>query len=635
MPPKSTNTRGRPAAFSRRTAGPTDSSSATSTSGPSNTTTNPNNAPIGSNLSEPRSRNAPSASATPTTRGSVQRLQSLKKRAPTGSLVPLNPDGTVPKPTLRYQPRAVARKGKAEREALERREAERMQEKVREVAAMRSAEARARGVDRDRGRGRGRGRGGVISGGDGSGLLGSGISMRGRGGGGFGGGRLKFGNGGRSGAERVHGLVTAKSEEGGKGESRDVSSDEESDGGPRFSIEQINIISDEEEEAGWGDNVELEEGKRKMPAKGSVSGGSGRGLRPIRVERQEHQERSVGVNTDASSHKSAELRRQAKAKAKEKHGGDESLFVQESEDEDADSVIESEEEVEITSEKALGRAAQREVRIKQEPTEDGDVLMVDTIPQATDDSALTSAPPKPKTKKKRVAIQDPRSKLQTEEERQEWDLHAQDIEHIRQALGTITTHDKPAEGEEAAGREDEAKALEAPKDERSGRLFLIQFPPMTPNLIAQTRAVDATDQDVVETGAQTTTQNPAIPSIKRENTDSLAILKPTSVINNNTNGVSQFITAVNSSLPPGRVGKLNIHQSGRATIDWGGISFDLTKGSDVDFLQDAIVASEGNPKVSGEDGGTLEEPGETLVWAMSQVTGKFVVTPDWEVLLGL
>ncbi|ODH12675.1 hypothetical protein ACO22_08027, partial [Paracoccidioides brasiliensis] len=477
----------------------------------------------------------------------------------------------------------------------------------------------------------------VISGGDGSGLLGSGISTRGRGG-----GRLKFGNGGRSGAERAHGLVTAKSEEGGKGESRDVSSDEESGGGPRFSIEQINIISDEEEEAGWEDNVELEEGKRKMPAKGSLSGGLGRGLRPIRVERQEHQERSVGVNTDSSLHKSAELRRQAKAK--EKHGGDESLFVQDSEDEDAESVIESEEEVEITSENALGRAAQSEVRIKQEPTEDGDVLMVDTLPQATGDSALTPAPPKPKTKKKkkkkkkkRVAIQDPRSKLQTEEERQEWDLHEQDIEHIKQTLGTITTHDKPAEGEEAAGREDEDKALEAPKDERSGRLFLIQFPPMTPNLIAQTPAADAMDQDVVETGAQTTTtQNPAIPSIKKEDTDNLAILKPTSVINNNTNGVSQFITAVNSSLPPGRVGKLNIHQSGRATIDWGGISFDLTKGSDVDFLQDAIVASEGNPKVSGEDGGTsLEEPRETLVWAMSQVTGKFVVTPDWEVLLGL
>ncbi|ODH21539.1 hypothetical protein ACO22_05660, partial [Paracoccidioides brasiliensis] len=144
MPPKSTNARGRPAASSRRTAGPTDSSSATPTSGPSNTTTNPNNPPISPSLSEPRSRNAPSASATPTIRGGVQRLQSLKKRAPTGSLVPLNPDGTAPKPTLRYQPRAVARKGKAEREALERQEAERMQEKVREVAAMRSAEARAR-----------------------------------------------------------------------------------------------------------------------------------------------------------------------------------------------------------------------------------------------------------------------------------------------------------------------------------------------------------------------------------------------------------------------------------------------------------------------------------------------------------
>ncbi|PGH32066.1 hypothetical protein GX50_05135 [[Emmonsia] crescens] len=657
MPPKSTNNPRRPAPSSSRRAGiPIDSASTTPT--PTTTPTDPNNPPIDPNLTASRSGNVPSTSTStigsgsPPRAGGVQRLQSLKKRTPAGSLIPLNPDGTTPKPTLRYQPRAVARKSKEEREALEKLEAERQQERLKEAAALKRAEAAAAGRGGDRGgRGRGRGRGrGTFVGGDVSGPLGSGMSMRSRGGG-YGGasgkGKYGYGNGhghgGRSGGGKAHGLVQAKSEGGvsggGGGGSGDISSDEGSDGGPRFSIEQINIISDEEE-------GEFEEGKMKGKGKMSVRdsvGGAGRGLRPVRVERQEHQERSVGINTDASSEKSAELRRQAKAKAKEKQGGDESLFVQDSEEEaDGGSENEEDDAVEVTAEKAIGGAAYEGVRVKEEPTDDGDVVMTDTIPQVVDDSPTTTdtglvtpAAPKPKAKQNKVTIQDPRSKLQTEEERQEWDRHEQDIEHLKQALGTITTHDKPAEGEEAPEQEDETKAIEAPKDERSGRLFLIQFPPTTPNLIAPSLAVDEMDQDVVETGAGPTIQQPSIPPIKREAADDLPVQQPT--LPSNRNGVSSpLITATNSSLPPGRVGKLNIHQSGRATIDWGGISFELTKGSDVEFLQDAIVASGEKPKVTGaNEGSPQDELEEKRVWAMSQVSGKFVVTPDWEALLGV
>ncbi|EQL37021.1 hypothetical protein BDFG_01640 [Blastomyces dermatitidis ATCC 26199] len=602
MPPKSTNNPRRPAAAassaSRRAAIPVDSASHTPT--PAATNTDPTNPPIDPNLTAPRSRTAPSTSTSAiTTSGSpprpgVQRLQSLKKRTPSGSLIPLNLDGTTPKPTLRYQPRAVVRKSKAEREALERLEAERQQERLKEAAALR----------------RGRLRGGI-------------------------------------GWGRVHGLVRAKSEDGAggvssRGGSGDVSSDEGSDGGPRFSIEQINIISDYEDDE---EEEEFEEGKGKgkMPSRASGADRAGRGLRPVRVERQEHQERSIGINTDASSERSAELRRQAKAKAKEKQGEDESLFVQDSEEDiDGGSESEGDEAVEVTTEKFVGGTLYGGVKIKEEPTDDGDVLMTESISQAMDSSPATAdagpatpAVPKPKTKNKRVIIQDPRSKLQTEEERQENDRHEEDIEHIKQALGTITTDDKPAERSQGAEQEDETQAVEAPRDERSGRLFLIQFPPMTPNLVPPPLAVDETDQDVVETGAQATTQHLSNPAIKREPTDELTVPKPT-VSSDGNAASSPLITATHSTLPPGRVGKLNIHQSGRATIDWGGISFELTKGSDVEFLQDAIVASEEKPQTTeaGEAQSKVESE-EKRVWAMSQVSGKFVVTPDWEALLGV
>ncbi|PGH03693.1 hypothetical protein GX51_03957 [Blastomyces parvus] len=649
MPPKSTNNPRRPAssAASRRTAIPIDSASPTPTPATTTTATDPTKPPIDPNLTAPSTSTSTIAASGSPPRAGVQRLQSLKKRAPTGSLIPLNPDGTTPKPTLRYQPRAVVRKSKAEREALERLEAERHQERLKEAAALRRGEAAAAGRGGDRGRGRGwRGRGSFV-GGDVSGPLGSGMSMRSRGGGfgpkgkyGYGQGQ---GQGGRSGGGRVHGLVRAKSEDwtggvGSGGGSGDVSSDEGSDGGPRFSIENINLISDDEEE----EDEEFEEGKGKgkMPSRAAVRDRAGRGLRPVRVERQEHQERSIGINTDASSERSAELRRQAKAKAKEKQGGDESLFVQDSEEEvDGGSADDGEEAVEVAAEKAVGGTLYAGVKIKEEPTDDGDVLMTDPIPQGsattTDAGPAAPAVPKPRTKNNRVTIRDPRSKLQTQEERQEYDLHEQDIEHIKQALGTITTDDKPAEGSQGPEQEDETKAVEAPRDERSGRLFLIQFPPMTPNLVSPSLAADEMDQDVVETGAHATTQQPSNPEIKREATDELTVPKPT--VTSNGNAASPpLITATHSTLPPGRVGKLNIHQSGRATIDWGGISFELTKGSDVEFLQDAIVASEEKPQTTeaGEPQPKAELE-DKRVWAMSQVSGKFVVTPDWEALLGV
>ncbi|EEP79953.1 predicted protein [Uncinocarpus reesii 1704] len=513
-----------------------------------------------------------SARATPAARGGpVQRLQTLKKRTPSGSLVPLNSDGTAPKPTLKYQPKAVVRRSKEEREARERLEAERQRERISEAAATRRTAARG-----DRGRGRGRGRGGAFGriAADAGGPLGSGRSGR------FG---VKYDQAGgkRSG---IYG-----------GGSGDVSSDEGSDYGPRFSIDQINISSDSE-----GETADV--GKGKAPAK-MASAGS-RGLRPIRVERQEHVERTVDINTEASSSKSAELRRQAKEKA----GKDDSLFV-----ESDDEVIEGPADVEM-----VDSTAEAGPQLKEEPTDTG-AGIADDVPAAIDD---TGAPSIPKKAPKKTIIKDPRSLFQTKEERQEYDRYEQDIEQLKETLGNISTTDTTL-GDQA---DDEAKVKnEAIKDERQGRLFLLQFPPMTPNLMAPS----ARKNDVEEATSTPATQAPESITIKAENGTATQIPLDGGPTNPPVPGKSAsshpLISATNSSLPPGRVGKLNIHKSGRATIDWGGISLELNKGSDVDFLQDAVVASDSKP---GDNSGS-----DRKIWAMSQVSGKFVVTPDWDKLL--
>ncbi|KMP09164.1 hypothetical protein CIRG_08845 [Coccidioides immitis RMSCC 2394] len=534
MPPKAASNR-QPAA--RR---PIQVDSASPTPGPSGTTPSES------------SRSSLPAQATPTARGGpVQRLQTLKKRAPSGSLVPLNPDGTAPKPTLKFQPKAVARRSKEEREARERLEAERQRERISEAAARKRTATRG-----DRGRGRGRGRGGARSGVYGPGDTAEGQMSR----------LMK-------GATMVRGLVSTRS---------------------TFS----------------SDSGERSDRPRKRPRSRRRAQWEVAGSRPIRVERQEHVERIMDINTDASSSKSAELRRQAKQKT----GNDDSLFV-ESDDEE---LVEAEDVEMADSEQAPP--------IKEEPT-DGDTGVADDIPAAGDEAAAharDTVPDKLKKIRKKVTIKDARSMLQTEEERQEYDRHEEDIEQLKQALGNISTADIATGAE--AGDENKINA-EAIKDERQGRLFLLQFPPMTPNLMTPSARQDQSDETTTLDGASTA-QAPETITIKKENGTTAHIpLGGSASLTVPSKSASSipFISATNSQLPPGRVGKLKVYRSGRATIDWGGISFELNKGTDVDFLQDAVVASDSKP---GENHGA-----DRKIWAMSQVTGKFVVTPDWDKLL--
>ncbi|KAK2745434.1 hypothetical protein FQN57_003777 [Myotisia sp. PD_48] len=525
----------------------------------------------------------------------VPRLQTLKKRAPGGSLVPLNPDGSTPKPTLKFQPKFVARKSKEEREALERLEAERQQEKISQLGLNRGRGGRGgTGVGRGRGRGGGFGFGGDRSGVNGP--LGSGQSDR-RGGTGF---RRKRDNARRSG---VYGIK----KEGKNGGS--ASSEEDSDFGLRFSIDHINLDTDSEDEAQLESVGDI---KGKAPAK---KYSKPRSMKPVRVERYEHVQRTIGINTEASSNKSAELRKQAQDKSGNR---EESLFVEEDGSSGQDEVDEANEDDE-DDDVIMGGArvlSADGLQIKAEEDDD-DILLTDDIPVATDETI----PIKPIRKKR---TKDARSKLQTEEERQEYDRHEQDIEYMKSTLGKGGSAPKAPDTSVTAGEEkkeeDGGDEDKQQLDERLGRLFLLQFPPMTPRLIPQeaaaNKAGEDSDPDIAVSGAaapqQTTTE------IKREDGTIETIQIPRS-----TPAQPPLVTATSSQLPRGRVGKLQVHKSGRATIDWGGISFELSKGSNVGFVQDAILLSD---NVTGAST-------DRKVWAMSQVPGKLVVTPDWQTLL--
>ncbi|EAW14475.1 putative DNA-directed RNA polymerase III RPC4 [Aspergillus clavatus NRRL 1] len=581
------------------------------------TSADASNSSAGSATPTPTPQPAAGTSA-PSTRAPVQRLQSLKKRTPSGSIGPsARPAAAGPgpgpgepaKPALKYKPRAVGRRSKEERDAIEKLEAERNRERLAEVAAMR----RGRG-NGSRGRGGpGRGRGGPM-------------------GGPLGGG--KRGRGGRFGPDsRASSISRSRSviDMGSGAASGNVSSDE-SDTENLLPIDQIEVDSEEEMEY-------AADGKKgKIPARYADRE---KGLRPVRVERLEHEERVVSVNMESSTSKPAEAGEEEEVQIQETKvaaaaADDDALFVRDDDDE-------------------------IKTRVKEEPV-DEDQAMTDAVPHAeeaaaTDDEflpaqkvkvrrRLTPKTPEPEPEPQAIppveapVVKDPKSLLRTKEDIEEYERHAKDLEVILDLLSVEAKEDTPKQPEsptKAAG--DSTEGLEAPasdkekeeadeekdesKDKLSGQLFLMQFPPMTPNLIVPGTGSANTEETAPEITEQAvpSRSQPGEAGVKRETGDVEILEGPDGPT---TKAPSKVLTAADWRLSAGRVGKLNVHKSGRVTMDWGGISFELDRGTAVDFLQEALI-------VSAPEEGLPEE--ENRVWAMGQLSGKFTVTPNWEKML--
>ncbi len=163
-----------------------------------------------------------------------------------------------------------------------------------------------------------------------------------------------------------------------------VSSDEEfdSDGMERMDIERINLVTDDEDSEDESSPVsEIAKGKkRERPSQPRLDP-----LRPVRIQRQEHVERAVGVDTDASSLTSAELRR--RAKERNDRGG--SLFLPEEDDAE---ILHTQKvksrrkpkDVEFVRNERKWKGVYQDeddkdriVKIKDEPKDEGDIMLID------------------------------------------------------------------------------------------------------------------------------------------------------------------------------------------------------------------------------------------------------------------
>ncbi|KAI9754901.1 MAG: hypothetical protein M4579_004501 [Chaenotheca gracillima] len=371
-----------------------------------------------------------------------------------------------------------------------------------------------------------------------------------------------------------------------EGDDKVSSEDEDRDGeGPRMNIERINLISDDEDE-----------GPSTRPRWT---------LKPVRLDRKEHVERSVGVNTEATSSTSAKLRQKAKQK-----GDNDSLFIPQ--DVDLEDItrrdLSRNKDVEFLRKERRWKGAYDDepgkdpVRVKSETTIQPDLMAIDEAPPASRpdrraaqaqeqiaaetkrltssrgvDGAAEEPTPKPRTKR-HSSFRDVKPIIQTEEERQEWNRHEEDAQLL---LDELSLRRPPQEDATSTNAEEPLSGPSSPAaapDPKSDRLYLFQFPPIMPNI-----------SHLDHQPSPQTKHSPEL-KVKAEKDESTAIKVPLSSRTKPPPSTAEEPISIDeaqeppapeptltssrifthpSSLPSGKVGKLRIHESGHVSIVWG------------------------------------------------------------------
>lgn len=692
--------------------------------------------------------------ASPPLRQSAERLASL--RGPGRFVESYNsiaPDSPVKK--LKIQPRSSLRRSKEEREAAERAEAERLHARF-GASSGSSSNVSARGDFGGRGGFRDT-PGGVssrwqnerYSGSGASGFLGGAtpaedkrkresLSTRSRGG-----GRSSMLSGiSRNNAEadasakvkREIGTRKDKSkggdDSGGKGDSGRRKSArvktepkalpiEESDDeltelevtGRRINIEQINLIDDSES----SDRGTVTGDERKGKEKASTPRASGSSfMRPVRLARHEHVQRSIGVNTDPSSVTSAELRKQAKARG-DAQG---SLFLPEDVDLGDDKVTKAKKKARprdvefIKNERKWQGVYQDEededkpVKIKTEPEDQDNAILTDQVelpgtvasqsmltqgvPAPPEDGAArpplesttTSGPDARTVRKSKVrrpkALANRRPVLQTDEDREEWDRLKFDAARIQKEL-TMPEPDRQQTDTKKNAKSDEmieeTEVKEVTKDRKEGLVYLFQLPPTMPGMeLPRTRRIrrqsqaqktDSEDQQessttiVVAKDLPATTKDSQIAKPKpntESKTATTASVDPK--IKTEPDANSKALATANAhsghAIPPtlfpispqGTLGDVALNAEGHPSATWSmDFRLNVGKASDYGALQEVVmvksekvelaIKERRRGRVKREEGAKEEgtKCGEES-WAVGQMGGGFVMTPDWGWMLG-
>ena len=436
-----------------------------------------------------------------------------------------------------------------------------------------------------------------------------------------------------------------------------VSSEDEldPDEGPRVNIEHINLVSDEE--------IEEDPTHAKGKEREKLVRQPGWSLKPIRIDRKEHVERAIGVNTDASSLTSAELRKRAKARG-EAEG---SLFLPLDEAPDAVKKTQSKvraknKDVEFLRDKRRWKGVYQDdedeqdgTRVKEEPGDEDGVMNVDVADTPTGATgeftaiaggvpakAAAERPPEEPAeedqsatvkvrRRRKLAFGDLKPVLQTAEDREEWVRYKEDVIMLGEELGSMDPGPQSsAVMTDAEGNILMDEDLDEKKDRKEGLVYLFQFPPIVPDLVPQ-------DEGSAVEEAQRLGEPMSAPAeLSKETASTGSAKKGTPAINpdgdlsrQGIEKVSNTFMAQDTDVSSGYAGMLTVYESGAVIIEWGDSYLELARGGEGELLQD-VITSDVNSKIKDQDVGEgCDKSISSSGMSMGQLTGGFVVTPDW------
>ena len=357
-----------------------------------------------------------------------------------------------------------------------------------------------------------------------------------------------------------------------KGEPVTVSSDDGVEEGTRRDIETIEISSDDASDAPLT-NTSKSKRRADRPPKGRIS------LRPFRAAREPPEIRELD-----QLERARQVQRSARGRERRQDG---------------------------------------EAGLEGSAVDDDLIEFDEGFQGGMDDMDFTLQHIEAKTKpsrKKGSSGKDPKQASESIEERSERRRHQDDVHKLRDELLMRSPTKAPTEDLDMT----EPDRLDyTTQNVRDGRLYLFQFPPLTPMLSDPGGRVEIIQEPELEhSSASGAVSEPRpskdkgkAPTIKKENEGSEDV--KTQIPNERL----KVLTAETGHLPSGMAGKLKVHRSGKVTLDWGGgTNLEVRWGSEVDFLQDAVLVG------GAEDGEKVEK----TAWALGQVRKKMVVIPDWQ-----
>ncbi|EFX01393.1 DNA-directed RNA polymerase-like subunit [Grosmannia clavigera kw1407] len=185
----------------------------------------------------------------------------------------------------------------------------------------------------------------------------------------------------------------------------------------------------------------------------------------------------------------------------------------------------------------------------------------------------------------------------------------------------LAIHSNESAADDEEERRKQQESAEAPQ--REGRLFLFQFPPVLPSLQPFQPSSPTIKNSSHVGGVVKPDPDEHSDVVMLDSVPAAAAVDLTGSGDNSNDNDGRKPSDIGEG---GFLGTLTIRKSGRAELSWGGMTYEMMPGSDVQFLTTAVLLEEADEKPNVGDGQPTENAGGNA-FGMGPVGGKYNLVP--------